>query len=401
MPSSEKPDNQRAESESRMSETSSNRRRFLAQILTLGATAVFAPKALAEYDPYRDRLRPVLKAQFQNKDAAAAGEDAPPEALTEEAKILMNKSMEVFWRTYLHCNFWHNLTTNAPDVQKILEIAMAKENRDKLWYKGDADGVITIHGVITVQDKPQPIKIEISYGKVTEVNGIKINHESLIKYDEDWSACNRRIERISPKISLMNQLAGTPEASSIPPITDVEWQFYYQYSFEWPHRFYRLLELKGDLTPEESALKDKLKSLLENHPQNEDDFKQSIQGMSGMGQISPSMPISSPSVQASVTTSAQLANEAGRQTLGPKSPQLIVWRRKKMEIAGPTSGKLVMQATPEDMVELVLFSDKSRRAFAGMSRDGFVMVWKNGKWTRSDDSEMPFANMSAQKTDPA
>jgi hypothetical protein len=384
------------------------RRELFGRLFALGITLaipLLSPSdARADYNPYQKKLTPVLEARYR-------GKGIPLEKLSPKEKILLNESMKVFWRTYLHFDFWHNLTTKAPAVEKILEIAMAKENREKLWYKGDPNGVMTIKSrskgepkidttkwgkifIPTEMDCTQ-INIKISYGKITMVNGVKINHRTITRYNEDWKMWGKRIERISPKVALMSQLAGQSLANSVPPITDVEWGWFYQYSFEWPHRFYRLLELKGDLTEAENRLKNQLESLLENHPKSEADFLQNIEAQKRVAIMDPTHPEITPPPPASQPASApasQPASAPASQNIPPeKSPQIIVWKRVKFEFRDEATGTTtVMPKTPDDMVELVLFADVSRLAFGGISQDGFVMIWRNGKWVRSDNSPMPF-----------
>jgi hypothetical protein len=376
-----------------------SRRKFMVNTagivgLAVAGLAIPSSNARADYNPYQKKLTPVLEADYK-------GKILPPETLSPKEKILLNEGMKVLWRTYLHFDFWHTLTTDAPGVQKVLETAMAKENRTKLWYRGSAKGVMTIQN--RTKDIPE-VNIEISFGKVTKVNGVKINHSPLRRYDEDWKVWNKRIERISPKVALLNQLAGEPEASTVPPITDVEWGWYYQYSFEWPHRFLKLLQLKGDLTEDETRLKNLLESLLVNHPKSEADYLKNLEERKRTALVNPTMPIPDPppASQPASGPATQPASAAAPQAVEEnqdipeqKGPQLIVWRRKRVERRNETSGTTsIHPKTPDDMVELVLFSDIARRAIAGISQDGFVMVWRNRKWVKSDASAMPFVPRS-------
>lgn len=332
-------------------------------------------------DPYYQKIKRDIDAELRGSERMIPL--ANNEKLSEDEIETMDKAMHIFFKHYLHMDFWGHLAGKGKkeEYEKVLLLAM--QNRDKLYYENN-NGVITIKfyqedkeeevgvtdakGVVKKEKRTftivkkrsdkigdlQPTIIQIDGEQIVQINDTEIDHDYIRNFEEEWKTVLEKIKVITTKIINLKRARSNPSVEK-PIISEAERQWYEKYSFELPRRLRELLYAKSGsslridqltsanqhgLNNMELMVLNELDRLLKNHPNSFEDLKKG------------------------------------------KTPQLVVARRVKIEG--------YQQETPERVVEIAWMNGKRAwKTFARFSIDGFLL--DPSSWSEVDTRKKPFA----------
>ena len=213
------------------------------------------------------------------KDTNIYDVDPIPEIMSNNEMERMQKSQKNIYRHYLNPSFllYLEATGKKESVDKALEAAI-KYPHD-LHYR-ESNGVIEItkRPRAEISDLPddksfsEDFSITIDHGHITDVNGVKTD----VRGKYIWENFEKIIFDINQKMF----------GASTADLTPREWQIYYAFSYQLPHRIADLIKSRGQLHNNENDKKGRYAEflkLLKDHPENEYERK----GLAGYAKKKP------------------------------------------------------------------------------------------------------------------